>query len=180
MVFYGGNSFQHFNTLLVELIMWKIYTGLIGVGGEIITEEDCNWAKLPKIPIFTLEWEFPNFSHFGKKLRMQGFEFYLYFHEDYHIFFGNDKKKQVRDTINFLGKKGEVVFQFSYSCRTGKAFQIKNKWGKEFRPLQLTPAPRINKKEPKRFNIDFGSPRKKNHDLLHEGIVLPTASAQII
>jgi hypothetical protein len=111
---------------------------------------------------------------------MKGFESYLYLYEDYYLFYGLIQKKIVRDTINFLGKKSNQVFQFSYSCKTGKAFQCKNEWNLEFRSLKLSPLPRINKKEPKRFSIDFGSPRKTNHSLWHEGVILSLATCQII
>lgn len=152
--------------------MWTVYLA----NNQVISEKDCNWKDLPNYPIIKLEWKIPN----GRTLVMQGFESYLCMHEDYHLFYGLIKNKIVKDTINLLGKKNNQVFQFSYSCRTGKAFQCKNEWNKEFRPLKLSPLPRINKKEPKRFFIDFGSSSKTNHALWHEGLSLPTASSQII
>lgn len=152
--------------------MWAVYLA----NNKWILENECNWKHLPCYPIIELNWQLPN----GKTLIMKGFESYLYLHEDYHIFQGLAKQKIIKDTVNLLGKKGNEVFQFSYHLRFKKAFQIKNEWNKEFRPLQLSPLPRINKKEPKRFSIDFGSPRKTNHSLWHEGVVLPLATCQII
>ena len=152
--------------------MWTVYL----INNQILTEKDCNWKLLPNYPIVKLEWKIPN----GRTVVMTGFESYLAMHEDYHIFYGLIKNKVVKDTVNLFGKKDNQVFQFSYSLRFNKAYQIKNEWNKEFRPLQLSPIPRINKKEPKRFSIDFGSPSKTNHSLWHEGVCLPTASSKII
>lgn len=152
--------------------MWTVYL----INGQILTEKDCNWKLLPNYPIVKLEWKLPN----GRTLVMQGFESYLAIYEKYHIFYGLKNNKIVKDIVNLFGKKGNEVFQFSYSLRFNKAFQTKNEWNREFKPLQLTPIPRINKKEPKRFSIDFGSPRKTNHSLWHEGIELPLADCKLI
>jgi len=133
--------------------MFKAYL----LNGTQITEDKCEWSKLPKIPIIKLEYSFSN----KRILVMEGFQAYIYIKEYYHFLYG--AKGNVLDTINLLGKFGNKVYQFSMNVRKGKAFQIKGEWGKEFSPLITNP---------KTNNFEFGKARKTNHDLWHFG--LPT------
>lgn len=131
--------------------MFKIYL----LNRQEITEDKCEWAKLPKIPIVKIEYSFPN----NRILVMEGFQAYIYIKEYYHFLYGG--KGNILDTINLLGKYDKKVYQFSMNVRKGKAFQTKGEWGKEFSPLI------INTKNNK---FEFGKARKTNHQLWHFGM----------
>ena len=151
--------------------MWKV----VLTDGKTYTQENTSWITLPNFSIVSLMYNLPN----GKSLYFKGFDSYLYLHEDYHLFYGVFNNKQVRDTENLLSRKGDRVVQLSYSVRFNKMYQIENKWGKEFRPLQIKNGPTL---EPKKriTTIDFGSARPTNKNLWHLGVHYPQAIAKII
>lgn len=140
--------------------MFKVYL----LNGQNIYEGKCKWLNLPKIPIVKLEYYFPN----KKILVMQGFQSYLQIKEYYKFFYGAYGEKL--DTINVLGKYKDNVYQFSMNISKNKAFQRKNKWGKEFASLKINP--KTNK-------IEFGIPQKTNSSLWHSGVCMSQPSAEI-
>ena len=114
----------------------------------------CNWLKLPNLPIKSVSLQV-----YHKNIILSGFEQYLYLQENYQIF--NTKHETIIDTLNFLAKYNQQVFQCSINVRKGYIQQIKNIWGKEFRPLQWNP---------KLQKFEFGVGRKTNRNWWKIGI----------
>ena len=140
--------------------MFKVYL----LNGQKITEDKCEWNKLPNIPIMKLEYILPN----NRILIMEGFQAYFHLKEYYQFLYR--AKGCVLDTINLLGKYGDKVYQFSMNVKKNKAFQKKGEWGKEFSPLI------INTKTNK---LEFGTARQTNHQLWHFAIPTKKPSAEI-
>ncbi|MGD2071897.1 MAG: hypothetical protein PVG65_00200 [Candidatus Thorarchaeota archaeon] len=147
------------------------------IDGTQISSNQRDWKLLPSIPIASLMYRLPN----GKFLVMSGFEKYLQIREDYDFLLGAKGEKLW--TWNFLGKHKDIVYQFSHHIAKAKTFQIQNKWGVEFRSLNIIPLPAKilpNKKTQKQYKIEFGSPRKTNHADWHQGIPSGQATVKII
>jgi hypothetical protein len=144
-----GNAI--FNNITRSLNMWKVEL----LNRAVISELECSWEKLPKIPITKLYYELPN----KKTLLLQGFESYLYLKEIYQLIIGLPKQK-IDSTINLFGKYNNEVCQISYNIIKGQLLQRKNIWGKEFTPLIWNTTKKT---------WDVGKARSTNHNFWNVG-----------
>jgi hypothetical protein len=106
-------------------LMWKIKL----INSEIISELQCEWGKIPNVPIEKFYYTLKN----DNILCFEGFESYICFKEVYKFMLG--ACGQLTDTINILAKYNNDVCQISYNLLNKKPLQRKNVWGKEFTPL---------------------------------------------
>ena len=139
--------------------MWKVLLS----NGKLITEtQTLNWLTLPKYPIYQLEYLLPN----NRTLIMSGFEQYAYICERYQFIKGGGI---IKDTVNFLGRRIDLVYQFSFNVRKMVAKQITNK-NIDFSPLQWDT---ITK------SFIFGKEQKINPSYWHEGLGLHQIQVRI-
>jgi len=150
--------------------MYNLTYTIYLTNGIKLLSTGCKFAQIPNFPISHIELNLPS----GKTIVFEGFEKYLIIQTDYHIVQGG--KGKVFDTLNILGKQGDNVLQVSYH-KKGKVFQCKNKWGCEWKPLILTPLPKIGKK--KQYKIEYNKPQPTNKDLWHSGLWMPEAKSYL-
>ena len=141
--------------------------------GSSISQQDTEWINmLICSPVIKMTYLMSN----KRTVVFQGFEKYFFLKEEYRAFFG--AKGSLLATINLFGKHQNKVYQFSLH-RKGEAGQIINTWGKEFRPFEIKP--QFTKKgEPKKYALDFGSPRKTNQKLWKDGYLNGIPKIEII
>lgn len=160
MAYYWGFFYIYNYCLFGVTIMWKIKF----INNEIISNLQCKWVDLPKIPIKEFYYNFPN----NRTLYFEGFESYICFKEIYKLF---DNSSTVTDTINILAKYNNNVCQISYNPIHGKIMQRKNRWGKEFTPL-------IWKPETQQWSL--GKARMTNRNLWKIGQKAPKGRIKLI
>ena len=144
---------------------------------QTFSASQIEWNCLPKYSIISMLYSLPN----GKFLYLTGFEKYYQFKEIYQFLKGIKKNKIW--TWNIFGKFGQEVFQFTHHIGKNKCFQIKNIWGKEYRPVIIKPKPSIilpNKRPQKQFDIVFGAFKSTNQSEWHSGVKLKTAIIKTI
>lgn len=141
--------------------MWKIQL----ITKQEISELQCQWNKLPKIPIEKFHYVLPN----KKTLLLEGFESYLCFKEIYK--FVMKAKSSFTDTINIFAKYNNEVCQISYNPIKGKILQRKNVWGKEFTPLVWNTVTN---------DWGIGVARSTNRNLWQGGMKLEKASIKLV
>jgi hypothetical protein len=141
--------------------MYKIYL----VNNTIITEDKCEWMKLPNIPITQIEYGIGN----GKIIRMSGFDSYIVLKEYYQFLQGASGK--MLHTVNILGKFKDKTYQFSLNIPKQKALQRQGDSIKEFAPMVY---------DTTLCKYTFGTPQKTNPSLWKMGFPLHTPIAQII
>lgn len=101
--------------------------------GIVLTSDNCEFSKLPALPIYTLSLDLPG----SKKMIFEGFEKYVIVKTEYKIV--GDNNKTVFDSLNVLAKRHDDVCQVTYH-RKGGVYQMKNKWGADWREMKLIPS----------------------------------------
>jgi len=135
------------------------------LNNKTVTSKEASWFEMMQLSnVLKMTYLLPN----NRTICLEDFEKYLYFKEEYKSIFGC----QVGgiDTINLFGKYQNKVYQFSLKIKKGKAGQVINDWGKEFRPFEIKPI-FTTKKDPKQYQIEFGSARTTNHNLWINGVL---------